>query len=242
MNDTPRVSRRSLAKGAAWAAPAVVVSSAVPAHAASPNCEPVEERLFTEPNAWTITSEGKFVRAASNGPQTIGASQYYSSMTSAYGAPYGQGSAKITATAVYVANQGSGSSFDSRCGKDGNSMYQMSFNVSAVKSRVNGTGDPVHPKVTVKLHAPDGTVYDFYFSSQQGNGKYNYVEPSEAGTKIGTKYVTKRYNFKVIPGIYRFEVTIDIASSGETNSASVINKHPANGIGFTPPTFTPVWW
>ncbi|WP_239478534.1 hypothetical protein [Rothia sp. ZJ1223] len=35
---TQNISRRSLAKGAAWAAPVVVASSAVPAYAASPNC------------------------------------------------------------------------------------------------------------------------------------------------------------------------------------------------------------
>ena len=35
---THNVSRRTLAKGAAWAAPAVVATAAVPAYAASPNC------------------------------------------------------------------------------------------------------------------------------------------------------------------------------------------------------------
>lgn len=49
-HDSPTtLNRRSLAKGAAWAAPVVAASAAVPAYAASPVCEPVVQigqRIF----------------------------------------------------------------------------------------------------------------------------------------------------------------------------------------------------
>lgn len=48
-NSPTALNRRSLAKGAAWAAPVVAASAAVPAYAASPVCNPVtqvQQRIF----------------------------------------------------------------------------------------------------------------------------------------------------------------------------------------------------
>ncbi|GAA5108524.1 hypothetical protein GCM10023339_07660 [Alloalcanivorax gelatiniphagus] len=63
MNQLPRPSRRTVARGAVWSVPAVVVSATAPAFAASPcNCPeffvPAFPAAGTAGNGWTLTATG----------------------------------------------------------------------------------------------------------------------------------------------------------------------------------------
>ena len=55
----PSISRRDLARGAAWSVPAVAASSAVPVYAASPNNEPGKVVAVLWSNTFSDTGQGK---------------------------------------------------------------------------------------------------------------------------------------------------------------------------------------
>ena len=244
MNDTPRVSRRSLAKGAAWAAPAVVVSGVVPAYAASPACEPIEPRPFNEPNAWTIESPvtGKLVKASSNRAIGLKGGELWWSMTSAI-----DGDATLRLSAVYEAREGAGASFDTRCGlKNGKSRYKMRVGLSSLQSKSNTAagGKPIDVFAVMRVYDPDGKPYQFSFKSGDAGkgpaigsnrGSYKAVPYAKSTADAPTAY--QDWEFEITPGAWRFVVDYYIPSSG---TSADVSKFPANGLAFTAPTFTPV--
>ena len=223
-NPTP-INRRTVAKGIAWATPAVVASTAVPAVAAS-RCEPKNAPGFRQAGSWVIKNpeSGQLKSAVSNRPSTIRGREYWVSNTTALGTE----PATIRITTGFESGTDENSTLNTACGDYRVRIYMMATETRAASGEYRG-----NPKVTITLRDPKGRLI---------NGKtlrYTTDPDGETGgyaaVPLGKDTPAQEWTLKAIPGVYRFEAVFDIPAEG-TENRRVQNR----GLGFSVPVFEPV--
>lgn len=219
---TRTFTRRTLAKGAAWAAPAVVASAAVPAYAAS-TCEARTAPSFKKAGAWTIKNpeSGLLKSPVSNHPTELHKKQYWVSNTTALG----NTPAVIKISTGFEAKAGSGSILNTSC------SYRVYLHVAAIETRAAAGEYRGNPTLSLTLRDPQGRIIN-------GNILRYTTDPNgvqgHTTVPLGQEIKTVEWTLKAIPGVYSFEAVYNVPAEG-----SEARKVQNRGLAFTVPTFEP---
>lgn len=212
-------SRRTLAKGAAWAAPVLLASTAIPAYAAS-MCESYRSN-FNSGFSLQNPVSGSLWRPQSNrvydGSDGV---PYFYAGTSAHNIE----GALIRHTGLISSGDPSNSNLKTGC------TYQVSYDISSIASI---TGADLHPIMTAYLLSPSG--------AEVSGSRVSYsVTPGVADVRVPlgdrSRGIRKQasgrgFSFTAEPGTYRWVAEIWIPqapNAGRTPS----------GLGYSAPVFT----
>lgn len=212
-------SRRTLAKGAAWAAPVLLASTAIPAYAAS-MCESYRSN-FNSGFSLQNPVSGSLWRPQSNrvNDGSDGVPYFYAG-TSAHNVE----GALIRHTGLISSGDPSNSNLKTGC------TYQVSYDISSIASI---TGADLHPIMTAYLLSPSG--------AEVSGSRVSYsVTPGVADVRVPlgdrSRGIRKQasgrgFSFTAEPGTYRWVAEIWIPqapNAGRTPS----------GLGYSAPVFT----
>ena len=213
--------RRTIAKGMAWAVPAVLTSAVVPAFAAS-RCEGVAGPSFAQLERWSIANpvSGELGSSALNGVEIIGGQEYWMSRSTALG----DDKAIIILSTSYRAGYNSESHMRPGC------RYFFRYSVAAQESAHSNRKGKGDVKLEVFLYAPDGnpvrhSEHIFTTKPKQDTNKTTSVP-------LGGQVFAPNVQFTAQEGTYRLEIIITVAAE-ETRREKVV----ARGIGVTSPYF-----
>ena len=241
------VTRRNLTRGALWAVPTIVASTAVPAFAASADdCKTVHGPDFTQVGGWMIINpaSGALQSRTKNKPVTAPVTgQAWWSMESATS----PNPATIRLMSVYEATHGPEGDLNLNCGE-----FVMTYNVSALEA-TTGTMH-LHPSMDIYFFSPAGEIIDRQIFTTDPTGKATVMTRSgktqtvqgqvipfassvnDQATGISSRFALR--GNKLMEGMYQFEVVITVPTIRENGTVDT-NKQ-VNAIAFTPPTFNMV--
>lgn len=241
------VTRRNLTRGALWAVPTIVASTAAPAFAASADdCKTVHGPDFTQVGGWMITNpaSGALQSRTKNKPVTAPVTgQAWWSMESATS----PNPATIRLMSVYEATHGPEGDLNLNCGE-----FVMTYNVSALEA-TTGTIH-LHPSMDIYFFSPAGEIIDRQIFTTDPTGKATVMTRSgktqtvqgqvipfassvnDQATGISSRFALR--GNKLMEGMYQFEVVITVPTIQENGTVDT-NKQ-VNAIAFTPPTFNMV--
>ncbi|MFC6353991.1 hypothetical protein ACFP6B_08835 [Rothia nasimurium] len=259
---THNVSRRTLAKGAAWAAPAVVATAAVPAYAASPNCPSdidaqvdavFQVRLAALPNLSNTSIRYWFTNnAGSNGAvhtSNLRVEITNGSAIDAAGLPFGfEFAQRNVATSVAVNKLFSGGT----TGSFNSARMPVEWPPHGKWNTRTGVADATPLAVNVDdpnaLNQRDVSHASSYINVYSADGRYNDLGAGEFGEETGVPQGNH------LTWIYAIKPSTD-ATKG--NAVNLINSHWRDGtaiaaggtiytsvgvrpLGYLPPSFDEV--
>lgn len=221
---TEPVSRRTLAKGAAWATPIVLASAVAPAIAVS-RCEPRDAPSFSHTESWAIQNpaSGKLRKKESNGEVQANGKDYWMSYTTALG----NNPAVVKLTGGFAAGAKDDTLLGLAC------RYQVRVYVSAVETSLKVEEKyRGNIKLTMTLYDPDGLPVQgkrlFYTTDPAGSGHFVSVPLDQEIQIVGWEFESRE-------GVYRFEASFEVPPEG-----TGLYKVNSRGIGFTSPIFEPI--
>lgn len=212
-------SRRTLAKGAAWAAPVLLASTAIPAYAAS-MCESYRSNFNSGFSLQNPVSGSLWVPGSNrvyNGNDGV---PYFYAGTSG-GNPEG---ALIRHTGLISSGDPSNSNLKTGC------SYRVSYDISSIASI---TGADLHPIMTIYMVSPSGAEVAGSRVSYSGTAGVATVQVPVGARSGGIrKQATGRgFSFTAEAGTYRWVAEIWIPHAPNAGRT-------ASGLGYSAPVFT----